>query len=343
MTSTSPLRHGNQRASVSARPTGAAARAVRGRPRRALRRAHGRRATWRTCAVFLAWLDERGIELVDVRSATSGLPGATSVALRKKDGKPYSRGPSQTRLVGSRASSASSTGGVSAPRPGGGLELPRPRAALPRVVLTEQEARRLIEAPTREARGPSGPGDPRDALRHGDPRRELANLTLYDVDTEERRAEGRARQGRKDRNVPLTRAAAEAIEAYLLKARAAAARAPGKRTLLFLAGPGGKLHRGDVRGSSAAGRRRRGSRSTSPATPSATVWRRTCSRAGPTSGTSRRSWATRSLETTQRYTRVEVSGPQAGGGPCAPARTLRSRRLLAGAATPPPTCSNEPF
>ena len=49
-------------------------------------------------------------------------------------------------------------------------------------------------------------------------------------------------KGRKDRNVPLTRAAAEAIEAYLVKGRPKLV-APGRVRYLFLPDRGGKMDR----------------------------------------------------------------------------------------------------
>jgi site-specific recombinase XerD len=48
---------------------------------------------------------------------------------------------------------------------------------------------------------------------------ELANLTVSDVDTEERLLRIVLGKGRKDRNVPLTSAAAEAIAVYLERGR----------------------------------------------------------------------------------------------------------------------------
>jgi site-specific recombinase XerD len=70
---------------------------------------------------------------------------------------------------------------------------------------------------------------------------ELGSLKREDVDTEERLLRVLLGKGRKDRNVPLTRAAAEAIEAYLAYGRP---RMRGTRTspLLFLAHRGGKMY-----------------------------------------------------------------------------------------------------
>lgn len=111
------------------------------------------------------------------------------------------------------------------------------------MILTTREAKRVIEAP--DTRTPEGLRD-RAILETlyatGIRVSELGNLTPYDVDTEERVLKVVLGKGRKDRNVPLTRAAAEAIEAYLLKARPQL-QGPRKVRFLFLQARGGKLDR----------------------------------------------------------------------------------------------------
>ena len=71
---------------------------------------------------------------------------------------------------------------------------------------------------------------------------ELAKLTPYDVDTQERTLRVLLGKGRKDRHVPLTRAAAAAIESYLAKGRPAI-RGSSKSPYLFVASRGGYFHR----------------------------------------------------------------------------------------------------
>jgi integrase/recombinase XerD len=71
---------------------------------------------------------------------------------------------------------------------------------------------------------------------------ELANLTPYDVDTEERLLRIVQGKGRKDRHVPLTRAAAESIEAYLVHGRPKLV-GKGEAAFLFVGDQGGWLHR----------------------------------------------------------------------------------------------------
>jgi site-specific recombinase XerD len=108
--------------------------------------------------------------------------------------------------------------------------------------LTRQEARQLVEAP--DTSTPLGLRDRAiletfygTGIRAG----ELARLKCTDVDTEDRVLRVVLGKGAKDRNVPLTRAAAEAIEAWLAEGRP---RTPGatRSAWLFLACRGGRLY-----------------------------------------------------------------------------------------------------
>src|SRR5437868_4765993 len=62
---------------------------------------------------------------------------------------------------------------------------------------------------------------------------ELARLTPYDVDTQERILRVIQGKGRKDRNVPLTRAACHAIEDYLVHGRPNLVKDPKVRHLFL--------------------------------------------------------------------------------------------------------------
>ena len=126
--------------------------------------------------------------------------------------------------------------------PAAAVEYPRAELRLPRSILTRQEARKLVEAP--DTRSPAGLRD-RAVLETlyatGIRVSELKKLTLQDIDTEERVLRVVMGKGGKDRNVPLTRAAATALEAYLLNGRPKMRGARGS-VLLFLAPRGGLLH-----------------------------------------------------------------------------------------------------
>jgi integrase/recombinase XerD len=192
--------------------------------------------------VFLRWLAERGVAVASVR--TSDLVVYQGVLLaRRHNGKPYSIGNQQNcvsalksffRFLAKR--------GYALQDPAATLEMPRTESRLPRVILTRDEARRLIEA----ARGKS-PRVMRDralletlyatGIRVG----ELIALTPYDVDTEEKTLHVVLGKGRKGRMVPLTSAAAHAIDAYLVGGRPQLLRA-GKSKQLFLSNWGRKLY-----------------------------------------------------------------------------------------------------
>jgi integrase/recombinase XerD len=192
---------------------------------------------------FLDWLRDRGIPLVDVRTADIEAYQADVCALRKKDGTPYSVDLQVHRLssVKTLFRFLYQRGYVlidaSAP-----VEYPRREMRLPRGVLTREETRKLVEAPDT-----STPLALRDrailetfygtGIRAG----ELAKLKTIDVDTEDRVLRVLLGKGAKDRNVPLTRAAAEAIEAYLLHGRPKI-RGAVKSPWLFLALRGGRMY-----------------------------------------------------------------------------------------------------
>ena len=204
---------------------------------------------------LLGWLSDRGVALIEVRSADLEAYQTHLAALRKKDGRPYAVGSQQARLIAMKNFFRFLyRRGHLIHDPAATIELGRMEQRLPRIVLTEAEARRVVSAPR---------GDSPLVLRDrailetlyatGVRVSELAELTLYDVDTEERLLRVVKGKGRKDRNVPLTKAASRAIEAYLARGREAIvseARARGVTSrrgegarLLFPGELGGKLKR----------------------------------------------------------------------------------------------------
>ena len=244
--------------------------------------------------LFLAWLEERGTGLVDVRTADVEAYQVHVCALRQKDGTPYSI-PEQTyrlahvktlfRFLYRR--------GYVLTDPSAAVEYPRPEKRLPRTILTREEARKLVEAcdtssPEACAIAPSS----RSSTAPGSARARWRKLKTTDVDVEDRILRVVLGKGSRDRNVPLTRAAADATERVPRGRRAEDPRCDAV-SFPLPCGP----WRSDVpvapqRGRAATRRRRRGSRSTSPATRCGTRSRRISSRAAPTSGTSRRCSAT---------------------------------------------------
>ncbi len=193
--------------------------------------------------VFLAWLEERGVSLAGARSDDLAAYQSALMALRKADGTPYSSGNLAHRIgaVKTLLRFLFRTGYLLTD-PSGVLEYPRREERLPRGVLTREEARKLVEAP--DISTPLGLRDRAifetfyaTGIRAG----ELAELKCGDVDTEDRLLRVVLGKGRKDRNVPLTRAAAEAIEAYLRDGRPHIQGAT-KTPRLFLARRGGRMH-----------------------------------------------------------------------------------------------------
>jgi integrase/recombinase XerD len=191
---------------------------------------------------YLEWLDARALAFENVTSADVVAYQIDLAAARRPDGRPYSADHQMQHVTVLRSLYGFLVKrGFLLQNPTGLLEYPKIESRLPRGILSKQEVLRLLEAPdTRSALGL------RDrailetlyatAIRAG----ELANLKTDDVDTEERLLRVVLGKGRKDRNVPLTGAAASAIEEYLLRGRP---RMRGARTspLLFLAQRGGRL------------------------------------------------------------------------------------------------------
>jgi len=192
---------------------------------------------------LLDWLEGRGIALGEVRTADLQAYQAQLYALRKADGTPYSLGNQINRLAVVKGFFRFlCRRGYMLTDPSAPLEYPRREQRLPRGILTRDECRRLVEAP--DTSTPLGLRDRAiletfyaTGIRAG----ELAKLKCADVDTEDRIARIVLGKGAKDRNIPLTRAASEAIESYLLDGRPRM-RGAQRTGLLFLALRGGKLH-----------------------------------------------------------------------------------------------------
>lgn len=305
MTSNPPLRHQNQQGSVSARRTEALMRRFEEdlRVRHAALTAGNYRGHVQS---WLAWLGEE-TNLADVRTDDLLAYQSALYAMRKPDGRPYSGGFHVNRLkalksffrflVRRRYVLSDPTASV---------EYPRGEQRLPRTILTAHEAARLIET----ARGRS-PRELRDralmetlystGVRVG----ELARLTLHDIDTEERVLRVVAGKGRKDRYVPLTRAAARTLERYVLKGRPALA--AGRRApFLFLTGAGGRMHSTAVY--EALGKWTKKARLKKRVTPH--TFRHTLAthllRGGADIRHIQKLLGHSSLQSTERYTRVEI-------------------------------------
>ena len=237
-----PLRHGSQRGSVSAKTSRLLKLYAEDlRTHCAERTAPQYVAEIR---VFLVWLEERALELHEVRTQDVLAYQADLYAARKKDGKPYAASTHHGRLLGLKSLFRFlQSHGYVLTNPAASVPLPRREKRIPRTILSQEEARRILDGVTGK-----GPRELRDrailetfyatGIRAG----ELANLKVEDVDTEERILRVVLGKGGKDRNVPLTAAAAEAIEAYLARGRRSLVGPAGSR-FLFLGLQGTKLDR----------------------------------------------------------------------------------------------------
>jgi site-specific recombinase XerD len=194
---------------------------------------------------FLAWLEAKGIELREVRPQDLQRYQGELYAVRRKGARPYAAATIQTKLVAVKTLFRFLVRRQALLLdPSARLELPRTHKRLPRLVLTEAEARRIVTAP--RARSPLPLRDRAilemlyaTGIRVG----ELIQLRPDDVETRERLVRIVRGKGGRDRNVPLTTAAARAIEAYLTRGRPALL---SRQPWLFLAERGGKLHRAQV-------------------------------------------------------------------------------------------------
>lgn len=199
--------------------------------------------------VFLAWLDASGLALANLRAADIQRYQGELYASRKSDGRPYAAGTVALRLAAVKTFCRFlHKRGFLLFDPSSGLELPRLEKKLPRVILSEKEARRIVTAP--RGRDPLSVRDRAiletlygTGIRVG----ELVALRPEDVDTEDRVLRVVLGKGRKSRNVPLTHAAARALDRYLRDARPVLlSRAPASSWLFAGERRGLRLHRAQV-------------------------------------------------------------------------------------------------
>ena len=197
--------------------------------------------------VFFEWLLLRGLEVGSVRGSDVLAYQGELYAQRKRDGKPYSISTQAQRLTVVRSFFRFLTRrGLLLSDPSGLVELPRLPQRLPRVLLSREEVSRILAMPDRKsAVGQRDRAILETLYATGIRVGELVKLGVMDVDTEDRLLVVREGKGRRDRNLPLTRLAARAIEAYLVLGRG---RLLGTlpRQQLFLSAHGFPLQRASV-------------------------------------------------------------------------------------------------
>lgn len=255
---------------------------------------------------FLAWLASRGLTLAEARRADLHAYQSHLYEARKKDGAPYSIGTQANRVKAVRSLFRFlCRSGARLDDPAADLLVPK-ETRLPRLVLTVQEARRILMAPDRTQ--PLGLRD-RAVLETlyatGIRVSELAALRIEDVDVEDRLLRVVLGKGRKDRNLPLTHAAAEAIKDYLASGRS---RLPGREApFLFPGRFGGRMRRASLaaivrRAARKANVRKRAACHTFRHTVATHLLRR-----GADIRLIQVLLGHQSLQTTERYTRVALS------------------------------------
>lgn len=200
----------------------------------------------RETGCFLAWLESHGVALASARAEDVLAYQSYLYAQRKPNGKPYSSGNLKNRLKALKGFFRFLyRRGYALHDPAASVEYPRGERRLPRVILTREEARKIVEAPnTKTATGLRDRAILETFYATGIRCAELSNLTPDDVDTEERVLRVVRGKGRRDRNLPLTRAAAEAIDAYLAKARETLLRR--EKRFLFLQNRGSHMDSGTL-------------------------------------------------------------------------------------------------
>lgn len=236
-----PTRHGNQQGSVSARsrrkrPGDLVAQFAEENLRYAPRTITG---YVREIKRLLVWLHEKNQPLVDIRTDDLMTYQGDLYKRRRKDGKPFTSGAHKNALMAIKSFFRwLYRRNLLLSNPSAAIEYPKIERRLPRVILTKEEAKKILDTPK---------GNTPRVLRDrailetlystGIRVSEASNLTPDDVDTEERVLRVIQGKGRKDRNVPLTRLAALAIETYLVKARPRL----GRGRFLFLSTRGRKM------------------------------------------------------------------------------------------------------
>lgn len=171
---------------------------------------------------FVAWCHERGLsEPLDVTRPVLERYQRHLFHYRQKNGQPLSFRSQHSRLVPIRVWFRwMARQRLILHNPASELELPRLGHRLPKHVLTTSEAERVLAQP--DVNDPLGLRD-RALLETlystGMRRLELANLKLYDLDTERGTLMIRQGKGKKDRVIPIGDRAAAWVEKYVQDGR----------------------------------------------------------------------------------------------------------------------------
>jgi site-specific recombinase XerD len=193
--------------------------------------------------VFFSWLRKRGLR--DVRAVTEGDVVSLLAWLKtttNRRGQPFSDDQRKRWLsVLKSFFRFLEAKHLVLANPAAGVSLPRV-TRLPPPVLSEAQARRLIEAPAQNKVGVRGRAILELLYGTGLRLGECVRLDLADVSLLEGRLLVRSGKGRKDRVVPLVGRAAAALDLYLRDVRPQLAKSPREEGL-FLSRDGDRLSR----------------------------------------------------------------------------------------------------
>lgn len=256
--------------------------------------------------VFFAFLATQGVAVADVRAVTRAHAHAFAAWLAQRG---WSIATQHARLTALRRFFAHLVAiDAVLVDPCADLVLPPQPDRLPRHVLTRTQVARVLDAPdTATKTGLRDRAIIETFYSTGLRLAELARLGVHDVDVRTGFVRVHGGKGAKDRVAPLGKKAADAIAEYLRVARAEWARAQRDERALWL----GSLapHRA-LTSQAIAVMLKNVLRACGIAHGRAHVWRHTCAThlvaAGANVAYVQRLLGHRSLETTQRYTRVAV-------------------------------------
>ena len=197
---------------------------------------------------FVSWLAVRGVGFADVRAVDLQRYQGELFSVRLKDGRPYAVTTIATKMAAVKTLfRLLFRRGLLLVDPASSVELPHTGKRLPRVILSEVEARRIVTCP--RARSPLVLRD-RAMLEtlYGSGVRvnELIHLRLDDVNIEERTLRIVKGKGGKDRNLPLTRTSCKALGRYLEIGRHELVDSDRVQSWLFLGERGAKLCRARI-------------------------------------------------------------------------------------------------
>lgn len=203
----------------------------------------------RDVGLFVAWLVEQArIETIADVSAADVQRYQMALYTQERDGRRLAVGTQACRLAAVRTFFEWLVSEqILAHNPAAALELPKQPATLPRDVLSEDEARLLLEATPMRT-----PRDARDRAMlevlyaTGLRRAELLGLAIYDLDLAAATLRVEHGKGDRTRIVPLTESAMAALRVYLDEARPSFAREASQTRLFVSSRSGGPLDDADV-------------------------------------------------------------------------------------------------